>query len=1435
MVVRQLWAVVLSLCFRHYGLFTLHESPLVFPPPRFARQASSPTDGDTLKIVLLGDEVSFDCSVESSDVTEVTIWWQKDGVNLTSGESEKYSSEVLKTSEGVVSSQLVVRDVAWDDEGGYTCRARDGNEGRIEKNKATIAVQAKPVNVGKESGSGNVSQTLELSCQFEGKPLPVVSWLLHGKVITEDPEKYEITEDNISDKTVNSLLKILNLEHSDNGTYLCHGKNPHNSDTAIVDAFILDSPAVQVDHIVAVSSSKLFINWTVTSWNLPVTGYILSFREGDTNQWKYHMVSQIDAGSTSYLMSNLTANKPYSIKMAAKNDHGTGEFNTYHQAVNTLDFDPIFKPEVSIKGITKNSISVGWNDPPEKFKEHIHFYRASKDDGEHVSEVLHTQPYPLHLWGDLQSASSYKFTVSACNEYSGECSPPSEVMPGTTYDGLSGPPADVVMSCRSDNISVFNWVDVKWQRPVTPNGNIEFYNIELTGRARYFDDKRKMKVVNVDSQTKTEDSNSIMTRFDFLEANTNYSVRVCAVTRSQECGAWRAAACTMPVMPPAGLAQPFTWYSVEKDDKNIFKLSIPRLSERNGEICCIKVVVVRLSSGQSAKDLPSQTEIPITNYATAHSSEGSGAYVAEIINTVYMGREIEIGDGKSIGAIGVARCSACFPYGRDKRFTDPEPEGANKVQDGFLDESRNYTAFIEVVVEGGVIGRSPYLEPKRPGVLVKDISPNPNTVLVSVLGILAGLVLVALILMVVLLMLRRYSKQVAAQQGVEMDLKHTFRHFCSTIKGRGHSQFLLTQDALMPPDLPPIDKNGMVGAYLERHKDSDYGFQAEFESLPEKFTDRTTLACDLLCNKPKNRYPDIRAYDQTRVKLTGTEEIEGSDYINSNFVVGYKERKRWVCAQGPLESTLGDFWRMINEQGVEIVIMLTNLEEYNRVKCAQYWPGAGTSTYGKVTVAFVQEKRYSDYVVRELKMTVEGSTTTRQISHYHYLQWKDFNAPEHAPAMLKFVKRINEAWSGSSPILVHCSAGVGRSGTLIAIDSLTQTMEEEGSVSIFQTVSDLRRQRNYLVQSVKQYQFVYRAIMEFSQFGDTEKDGSAIKEHWVQMAQEKDGLQKEFTRLANVVDDRKALSVATNAENQSKNGSDSVIPYDRNRVILTPDGARPHSTYINASFIEGYFNDESFIITQDPLEDTAMDFWRMVVEHNVATMVMLTGQDSESWQYWPNDDGDRTLTFGCMTVTLVSRESRVSYIKREFKVCNTKAREELNLTHFFYNEWPGTSDENGTVPSATHGLLGLVEHALAHQEEASLTGPIAVHCRFGSDRSSVYVGLSVLVQQIKREGRCDVFTAVRKLRAQRQGMMQHLSLYEYLYRAISDYVDLYRNRDEEYEYSMPVGAVTNNGTTKSAKSIQSAKSVKSNGSGPYCMPVGSAGTAKSNGSNSSAS
>ena len=126
-----------SFIFTIAGFLSILESHII-PNPRFTRQVGS-NEGDTLTTAILGDEVSFDCRVESEDVSEVSIWWQKDGDNLTVVQ-DKYSMEVSKTSEGLVSSQLVVSDIDWEDAGVYNCRARDGTEGRIEKNKATLIV-----------------------------------------------------------------------------------------------------------------------------------------------------------------------------------------------------------------------------------------------------------------------------------------------------------------------------------------------------------------------------------------------------------------------------------------------------------------------------------------------------------------------------------------------------------------------------------------------------------------------------------------------------------------------------------------------------------------------------------------------------------------------------------------------------------------------------------------------------------------------------------------------------------------------------------------------------------------------------------------------------------------------------------------------------------------------------------------------------------------------------------------------------------------------------------------------------------------------------------------------------------------------------------------------------------------------------------------------
>lgn len=234
--------------------------------------------------------------------------------------------------------------------------------------------------------------------------------------------------------------------------------------------------------------------------------------------------------------------------------------------------------------------------------------------------------------------------------------------------------------------------------------------------------------------------------------------------------------------------------------------------------------------------------------------------------------------------------------------------------------------------------------------------------------------------------------------------------------------------------------------------------------LPNRFNDRTTKASDAKENANKNRYPDIKAYDQTRVRLSERPAnglTTGSDYINANFVLGYKERKKFICAQGPMDSTINDFWRMIWEQHLELIVMLTNLEEYNKAKCAKYWPEQinDITKFGDITLTFLREQRYSDYLVRELKITRRNSYHTgnhcnsnnaaatngngnssgdeeeeRQITQYHYLAWKDFMAPE--LGVIRFIRQINDVYSVQrGPILVHCS------GEYFAIQLLSNSTE----------------------------------------------------------------------------------------------------------------------------------------------------------------------------------------------------------------------------------------------------------------------------------------------------------------------------------------------------------------------------------------------------------
>ena len=271
-------------------------------------------------------------------------------------------------------------------------------------------------------------------------------------------------------------------------------------------------------------------------------------------------------------------------------------------------------------------------------------------------------------------------------------------------------------------------------------------------------------------------------------------------------------------------------------------------------------------------------------------------------------------------------------------------------------------------------------------------------------------------------------------------------------------------------------------------------------------------------------------------------------------------------------------------------------------------------------------------------------------------------------------------------------------------------------------------------------------------------------------------VEEEFERFSLQVDDRKPMSVASSEENRGRNRYDQAIPLDRNRVILTPVPGRDYSTYINASFVEGYDNSECFIVTQDPLESTVRDFWRMVLEHNAVVIVMLSEMGTEDTycpQYWPDDDQE--VTHDHLTVKHVGTVTLPAFIQRDFLVRSSRNREEIRTTQIQYLEWNHCASglDDDTVPSAQQ-VASFVTIALetlaARSRQLQQTGSAVFHCNTGNIRTSVLSTLCILIEQARTEGYVDVFSTVRKLRSQRGHMIEHSSQYAFLYDALAYYL-----------------------------------------------------------------
>nr|XP_020469476.1 receptor-type tyrosine-protein phosphatase eta [Monopterus albus] len=270
-------------------------------------------------------------------------------------------------------------------------------------------------------------------------------------------------------------------------------------------------------------------------------------------------------------------------------------------------------------------------------------------------------------------------------------------------------------------------------------------------------------------------------------------------------------------------------------------------------------------------------------------------------------------------------------------------------------------------------------------------------------------------------------------------------------------------------------------AYYKKQKsDSSCGFAEEFEELKPVGTSQSKTNGLNLENKPKNRYNNVLPYDSSRVKLSVIHGSPYDDYINANYMPGHNSRKEFIAAQGPLPATVDEFWRMIWEKNVQTMVMLTRCHEQGRIKCEQYW-GSGTKYFENITVTTISEIPLEDWTIRDFNIKNVKTAETRTVRHFHFTAWPDHGVPQTTELLISFrhlVREHMDQYSRNSPTVVHCSAGVGRTGTFIAIDRLIFQIERENIVDVFGIVHDLRMHRPLMVQTEDQYVFLNQCAMD---------------------------------------------------------------------------------------------------------------------------------------------------------------------------------------------------------------------------------------------------------------------------------------------------------------------------------------------------------------------
>ncbi|XP_030422183.1 receptor-type tyrosine-protein phosphatase delta isoform X34 [Gopherus evgoodei] len=1068
------------------------------------------------------------------------------------------------------------------------------------------------------------------------------------------------------------------------------------------------------------SSTTILVQWEEPEEpNGQIQGYRVYYTMDPTqhvNSWMKHNV----ADSHITTIGNLVPQKTYSVKVLAFTSVGDGPLSTDIQVITQTGVpgQPLnFKAEPE----SETSILLSWTPPR---SDTISSYELVYKDGDQGEEQrVSIEPTTSYRLQSLKPNSLYYFRLAA-----------------RSPQGLGASTAEIsartMQSMFAKNFHVKavmkTSVLLSWEIP-------ENYNSAMPFKILYDDGKM---VVEVDGRA----TQKLITN---LKPETSYSFVL--TNRGNSAGGLQHRV-TAKTAPDVLRTKPVFIGKTNLD--GMITVELPEVpANENIKGYYIVIVPLKKSHGKFIKPWESPDEMELDEL------------LKEIVRkrrSIRFGREVEL---KPYIAAHFEVLPTEFTLGDKKQYGGFE----NKQ----LQSGQEYVFFVLAVMEHSestMYATSPYSDP----VVSMDLDPQPITDeeegLIWVVGPVLAVVFIICIVIAILLYKSKPDRKRAESDSRKSSIPNSkeipSHHPTDPVELR-RLNFQTPGMASHPP-IPILE----LADHIERLKANDnLKFSQEYESIDpgQQFTWEHS---NLEVNKPKNRYANVIAYDHSRVLLSAIEGIPGSDYVNANYIDGYRKQNAYIATQGALPETFGDFWRMMWEQRGATVVMMTKLEERSRVKCDQYWPSRGTETYGLIQVTLLDTVELATYCVRTFALYKNGSSEKREVRQFQFTAWPDHGVPEHPTPFLAFLRRVKTCNPpDAGPMVVHCSAGVGRTGCFIVIDAMLERIKHEKTVDIYGHVTLMRAQRNYMVQTEDQYIFIHDALLEAVTCGNTEVPARNLyayiqKLTQIETGENVTGMELEFKRLASSKAHTSRFISANLPCNKFKNRLVNIMPYESTRVCLQPIRGVEGSDYINASFIDGYRQQKAYIATQGPLAETTEDFWRMLWEHNSTIVVMLTklremGRE-KCHQYWP---AERSARYQYFVVDPMAEYNMPQYILREFKVTDARDGQSRTVRQFQFTDWP----EQG-VPKSGEGFIDFIGQVHKTKEQFGQDGPISVHCSAGVGRTGVFITLSIVLERMRYEGVVDIFQTVKMLRTQRPAMVQTEDQYQFGYRAALEYL-----------------------------------------------------------------